>query len=122
MQGAWAREEQAALAHRGSGQAVWLPVLRLCHTVPAAPEPTCLPRHMAGGHGGLWTLQESCGYGDPLSLAAPSIPMHSWTGAPRALPARPWKGHNLHRPRIQHHRGTQGGVPRVRGTHSAPFP
>lgn len=94
VQGAWAGEEQAALAHRGSGQAVLLPVPRLCHTVPAGSEPTWVPRHPARGRGGLWTLQERCGYTGPPSLGTASIPTPSWTGAPRALPAhpaRPWK-------------------------------
>lgn len=121
VQGAWAGEEQAALAHRGSGQAVL--VLRLCHAVPAVPEPTCLPCHPAGSHGGTLHLAgELWVHRGPLCLATASIPMHSWTGAPRALPARPWKWHKLHRPSFQNHRGVKGGVPRVRGTYSAPFP
>lgn len=78
VQGVWAGEEQAALAHRGSGQAAWLLALRLCHAVPAVPEPTCLPRHTAKGHRGLCTLQESCGYTEILRPwlppASPCIP------------------------------------------------
>lgn len=123
VQGAWAEEEQAALAHRGSGQAVLLPALRLCHAVPAVPEPTCLPCHPVGGHGRTLDLaREVWMHTGPLPLAAASIPMHFWIGAARALPAWPWKWHKLHRPSIQNHHGVQGGVPRVRGTYSAPFP
>lgn len=122
MQVVWAGEEQAALAHRGSGQAVWLPVLRLCHAVPAVPEPTCLPRHTARDHGGLWTLQESCGYTEILCPWLPPA-FSCIPGLELAVPSLPGPGKDtMHRPCIQNHCGMQGGVPRVRGTYSAPFP
>lgn len=92
MQGAWAGEEQAALAHRGSGQAAWLPALRLCHAVPAVPEPTCLPQHPARGQGHSAPCRRAVGTQGTSIPAATSIPLHPWTGAPCALPARPWKG------------------------------
>lgn len=92
MQGAWAGEEQAALAHGGSGQAAWLPPLRLCHAVPAVPEPTRLPRHPARGHGGTLDLAGEVRAHRGPPCATDSIPMHSCTGAPLALPAGPWKG------------------------------
>lgn len=123
MQGAWAGEEQAALAHCGSGQAVWLPALRLCHAVSTVPEPTCLPRYPARGRGGgSGPCRRGVGTQGTSVPGDRQHPHAFWTGAPRALPARPWKGHKLHRRSIQNHGGTQGGVPRVRGIYSALFP
>jgi len=52
--GAWAGEEQAALAHRGSGQAAL--VLGLCHAVPLVPAPTSLPYCPPRATAMLWGL------------------------------------------------------------------
>lgn len=91
MQGAWAGEEQAALAHCGSGQAVWLPALRLCHAVPAVPEPTCLPVTQAGASGGALDLAgEVWVHRGPLSLGTTSILMHSGLELP--VPSLPGPG------------------------------
>lgn len=116
------REEQAALAHRGSGQAARLRALGLCHGCSfsacahlPAHHPHCGQKDALGPRRGHLGTQET---------STPEYHQHFWgdrtLGGTPHPPYPPCKA--LSSPSIWNHHGRQGGVPRVRGTYNAPFP